>query len=277
MLNLIIGKSSNLSSHLEQKLDKTILISSQSIADSLSKIDFKIYSSINIIFNQFQVSTKLVTLDEPTTYISRSIDSTAIVLEYIQKNNITINKIIYTSSSSVYGNNIACDELQDTNPLSLHSSLKYANEKLIELFCSTYKIDYSIVRIFNMYGGDDKFSIISKIIKIYKNNEVLNLINNGEAIRDFIHIDDVVQCYMEILKVREVPIINIGTSEGKSILYMLDFLRKNKIDIKTKNIYKDELKVSVSKNKILLDILGGYSFKKVEEYLLDYINKLSIK
>lgn len=46
-----------------------------------------------------------------------------------------------------------------------------------------------------MYGGNDNFSIISKIIKAYKNNEELN---NGNAIRDFIHIEDVVDIYSKI-------------------------------------------------------------------------------
>ena len=44
-----------------------------------------------------------------------------------------------------------------------------------------------------MYGGNDEFSIISKIINVYKDNSILNLVNNGEGIRDFIHINDVIE------------------------------------------------------------------------------------
>ena len=181
--------------------------------------------------------------------------------------------MIYTSSSSVYGNNISCLESHNTQPLSLHASLKVSNEQLIEKYCLDNNIDYTITRIFNMYGGNDSFSIISKIINIYKTKKELVLINRGEAIRDFIHIDDVVNSYIKILLVSSVPVVNIGTSDGKSILYILDYLRDNNLILHTTEIKKNELKVSISKNNILLNILDkNYSFKKVEEYILKKIN-----
>lgn len=269
-LNIIIGKNSNLSKHLQNSLKNTILISALDIK-ALYNISFKNYKKINIIFNQFQIATMLYQLNNPVEYINRSIKTTAEVLEYVKFNSIKINKIIYTSSSSVYGNNTSCSENDETHPLSLHSSLKLANEKLIEKFSLDNDIDYTITRIFNMYGGDDSFSIISKIIDIYNKNDILTLINNGEAIRDFIHIDDVVYSYKKILEIKNTPLVNIGTAEGKSILYILNFLRKNGIELQTDEIMRDELMVSISKNKILLKIIGHYSFKKVEEYILKNI------
>jgi UDP-glucose 4-epimerase len=269
-LNIIIGKNSNLSKQLHSSLKNTILISSLD-RKALENINFKNYKKINIIFNQFQMATKLYQLESPVDYINRSITTTAEVLEYIKSNSIEVNKIIYTSSSSVYGNNTSCSEDDETHPLSLHSSLKVANEKLIEKFCLDNDVDYTITRVFNMYGGDDNFSIISKIIDTYSRNATLTLVNNGEAIRDFIHIDDVVHSYKKILEIKNTPIVNIGTAEGKSLLYILNFLRKNGIELKTDEIMKDELMISISKNKTLLGIIRNYSFKKVEEYILENI------
>lgn len=269
-LNIIIGKNSNLSKQLHSSLKNTILISSLD-RKALENINFKNYKKINIIFNQFQMATKLYQLESPVDYINRSITTTAEVLEYIKSNSIEVNKIIYTSSSSVYGNNTSCSEDDETHPLSLHSSLKVANEKLIEKFCLDNDVDYTITRVFNMYGGDDNFSIISKIIDTYSRNATLTLVNNGEAIRDFIHIDDVVHSYKKILEIKNTPIVNIGTAEGKSLLYILNFLRKNGIELKTDEIMKDELMISISKIKTLLGIIRNYSFKKVEEYILENI------
>lgn len=266
-LNIIIGKNSNLSKHLEKNLHNTLLISSLNL-ETFNDISFKDYEKINIIFNQFQIATKLYILDNPLEYINRSITTTATILEYIKLKAIAINKIIYTSSSSVYGNNTSCSEGDDTHPLSLHASLKAANEKLIETFSQDNNIDYTIARLFNMYGGDDNFSIISKIIDTYKNDKTLTLINNGEAIRDFIHIDDIVHSYKKILEIKSMPIVNIGTAHGKSILYILDYLRKQNIELNTQNIEKNELMVSISQNKLLLGVIGDYSFVKVEEYIL---------
>jgi len=267
VLTIIIGKRSNLSVQLAKKLENNILVSSDKIKEEFALIDFKKYTKINIIFNQFQKASQLSQIDEPFAYVQRSILTTAIVLEYILAYDLNINKIIYTSSSAVYGNNTHCSEDDTLKPANLHASLKVSNEKLIEHFCTTYKIDYTIARLFNMYGGEDTFSIISKILSSYKNSNTLMLINEGDAIRDFIHIDDVVQGYLKILVSKNIPKINLGTSEGKSVLYILDYLRKHNIIISSKSIKREELKVSISKNDILLSLLGNYKFKKVEQYV----------
>lgn len=272
MINIIIGQKSNLSNQLKLMLDNVFLISTEDIEKTLSKIDFSKYQTINIIFNQFQTSKKLYKLDNPMEYIYRSIDTTSIVLEYIKRHKLKISKIIYTSSSSVYGNNMASNEFSPIYPLSLHSSLKISNEKLIELFCLENDIDYTITRVYNMYGGNDNFSVISKIINTKINNEILTLVNNGEAIRDFIHIDDVVYSYLKILNIKGIPIINIGTGDGKSVSNILDTLKENGIMIDTVNVIKNELKISICKNKKLKNILGDYVFRKVEDYILLKIN-----
>lgn len=269
IINIIIGKNSNLSMHLKSKIKNVLLIPTLDIKNSLNKIDFNDYKIINIIFNQFQLSSKLNNLENPFEYINRAITSTAEVLEYIKTNELIINKIIYTSSSSVYGNNPSCNENDITTPLNLHASLKLANEQLIVKFCLDNSIDYSITRLFNMYGGDDNFSIISKIIKTYKSDDTLTVINSGEAIRDYIHISDIVYSYEKILLKKNIPIINIGASNGKSLLHIFDYLKQNGIKIKTSNIKRDELKVSISRNDLLLSIIGDYQFQNLEYYLLN--------
>ena len=63
MKTLIIGKKSNLSQILYNKLDNIILISSQNSIEELNRIDFKSISKINIIFNNFQTAIKLLEED----------------------------------------------------------------------------------------------------------------------------------------------------------------------------------------------------------------------
>ena len=271
MKTLIIGKKSNLSQILYNKLDNIILISSQNSIEELNRIDFKSISKINIIFNNFQTAIKLNNVENPSEYIHRAITTTSLILSYIKNNNIIVNKIIYTSSSSVYGNNILCKETDRLNPLSLHSSLKISNEKLIEKFAIENKIDYTITRIFNMYGGDDNFSIISKIKKSYLEDSILTIVNNGNAIRDFIHIYDVVKIYKRILKLKDIPKINIGSGQNISIKNIINFLSNNNININMNNIFRDELKISSADISELLNIMGDIEFIKVENFLLEEI------
>ena len=270
---IIIGKNSNLTNKLSNKLLDFSILSSREILSSCKILnELKEQVNINIIFNNFQTAINLNKFDNLESYISNSIVVTSRILDFIKNNRIKVNKIIYTSSSSVYGNNILCNENDELKPMNLHASLKVANEKLVEKFCMENSIDYTIARIFNMYGGDDNFSIISKIIKAYKNNEELNIVNNGNAIRDFIHIEDVVDIYSKILDKKDIKILNIGSGNGSSIKNILDFLNNHNIKIKTKNIQREELKISTADISKLKELLKKDTFFGVEDYLKKELN-----
>jgi len=269
---IIIGKNSNLSNKLIFKIYNCISISSRDILDNINILKEYKDEKINIIFNNFQPATMLNNISNVEKYIENSIGITSKILNFFRINNIKINKVIYTSSSSVYGNNILCSENDELKPLNLHASLKVSNEKLIENYCVLNNIDYTIARIFNMYGGDDNFSIISKIINAYKSNSELTIVNNGNAIRDFIHIDDVVDIYIRLLEIKDIKILNVGTGNGTSIKNIIDFLYNQNIKLKTKNIFRDELKTSTSNNRLLFDRLKKENFIKVENYVKRELN-----
>jgi len=268
MVNIVVGKGSNLSKELAKKLDNVVLISSLRAEEELEELNLE--ERVNIIFNNFQVSTRLNDLSNPKEYIERSIMTTANVLDFIKRRELDVNRIIYTSSSSVYGNSELCRESDPLEPLSLHSSLKISNEKLVTSFCHQNNIDYTITRIFNMYGGDDSFSIISKIIDSYKNQNTLVIFNNGTSIRDFIHINDVVDIYKRILNLKfTIPILNIGLGVGISVAEILSFLKEHNIKISTKSKFRNELKKSTADVSKLLCITGEREFIKIKDYLLD--------
>ena len=143
-----------------------------------------------------------------------------------------INHIIYTSSSSIY-NSINEDDFTDERNRKLYASTKYNVENLIKNFCYKNNIKLSITRIFNIFGDKEKFSIISKIINSYKSKIIkLNLINNGESIRDFIHIDDVVECYKKILKNKIFGIVDVGSGYGVKIIDLINAIGKKNFKIK---------------------------------------------
>ena len=63
------------------------------------------------------------------------------------------------------------------------------------------KKNYYILRLFNVYGDPrDKFSFIEKVIRLKKTNKKINLINNGNSIRDFIHVKDIAQIYKLLIE-----------------------------------------------------------------------------
>jgi len=269
-ITLVIGKRSNLSKKLSEKLDDIILISSKNVfIDNNLFYKYNDYD-VTIILNIFQPATKLNDISDPAKYIRNSILGTAKILSQIN-GSMRLNKIIYTSSASVYGNNNFCSEDDDLVPLSFQASLKLANEKMIEKFCIDNGIDYTIARIFNMYGGEDKFSIVSKLIQSIRDEESISLINNGSAIRDFIHIDDVVDVYDKLIDNHSIKALNIASGLGVSVKNMIDSLKLNSINIKINNINREEIKISTASIKQLKEIIDVDKFTRVEDFILKNI------
>lgn len=266
---LIIGQSSNLSKEIDKSFTNSIRVSVREFLDDTNILTQYGKIEIDIIFNNFQTSTSLNNLENPAQYIAQSLYSTSLVLEKIKEFNI--NKIIYTSSSSVYGNNKLCAEDDVLMPLSLHASLKVANERLIEKFCLDRGFDYTIVRLFNMFGGDDKFSVISKIIQAIKDDSEITLINNGQSIRDYIHIEDVVAVYLKLLDIKKLPILNIGSGRRNSLKDILEHLNRKGFSTKVNNLQREEINISIADIRLLKEKVGEIDFKRVEEYILEQV------
>lgn len=270
-MTLIVGKRSNLSKALINNIDDVVLVSAHEDFEYLLEGQ----KHIKVIFNNFQASTNLYDTQDLDKYIENSISHTANILTMLDKHSVIIDKIIYTSSSSVYGNNKFCSEIDNVNPMSLQASLKVANEELIKRFCKSRNINYTIARIFNMYGNEDNFSVISKIKKAYLNKENLNVINNGEAVRDYIHISDVVKIYKKLLTTNsvELNVLNIASGEGKNIKHILEQLRENNIQLHTNNIQKEEIKASIADTTKLNEIIDTSNFIRVEDFLLKELKR----
>ena len=270
MQTVIMSKRSNLSRHLLGAIDDAVCVTVSEAVEYLTQLDWQQHQSINLVLNQFQPATRLNDLSSPTDYVDNAIASTARILQSIQSQTEKINRIVYTSSSSVYGNNPDCKESDIPAPISLHATLKLANEKLISYFCNYHTIDYTIARVFNMYAGEDEFSIISKVIRAVKQQHTINLINQGDAVRDFIHIDDVVYAYQQLLLIKPAEkIINIASGQVVSVRMILDYLLQHNITVSTLNIDQDEIKTSIANNDRLLSLLGSYRFQSVKDYVFD--------
>lgn len=266
-MTIVIGKDSNLSNHLIGKLNNSTVVSSRDIMSDVNVLSKYKDQEINLIFNNFQPAIKLNEMVNAEEYTMNCIGVTSKILNYCLTGNIKMNKIIYSSTAAVYGDNKCSVETDELKPSSLHASLKASNEKLIEKFCVDNKIDYTIVRIFNMYGGNDEFSIISKILLAIRKNKELTIINNGNSIRDFIHVQDVADIYVKLIDIKNVRVLNIGTGIGKSVKNIIKSFKKYNANISTKNIFLNEIKTSTANIEILSKLLNKKSFIQIEDFI----------
>jgi len=150
-------------------------------------------------------------IKNPDNTFQTNVKGTQNVLDSCKSNNIL--KIIITSSAAVYKNsNNSVDEISTTEPLSPYGQSKLDMEKII----IQSKINYSILRLFNVYGNGHTTGVIANFRKNILENTPLTIFGDGKAIRDFIHIDDVVDAIILSMKSTS-GIYNIASGYGTSI------------------------------------------------------------
>ena len=161
--SIIFGKKSKLTESIIKKIKDAQVISITDI--DFKKIKLQDKSKANYIFNNFYPSHKLNDLNssEYQKFVELSLLRLAQILSNLKITNI--NKIIYTSSASVYSLD---DDLKnpklDSYNRKLYASFKYSAEKLIENFCYSNNVNFYIMRLFNTYGDkNDQFSFIDEI------------------------------------------------------------------------------------------------------------------
>jgi nucleoside-diphosphate-sugar epimerase len=155
-----------------------------------------------------------------------------------EKTPVTFN---FVSSWFVYGktNELPAKETSICNPTGFYSITKYAAEKLLMSYCDTFNIKYRILRLTNIIGESDKKvskkkNAIQYLLNKLKNNEDVELYNNGNVIRDYMYVDDCCRAIMTCIESANLSdILNISNSEPMSIGEIINY-SKEKINSKSK-------------------------------------------
>ena len=267
MKTIILGKRS----YLSNKLKLSIPSSSLYNLNEFRKFYSNNKKKFNLIINIFYPSSKLSSIKSYQNFFELGINNLSSILDNL--NHKYINKIIYTSSSSIYGSINEHNYSDDINNRQLYSSTKLLNEITLNNYCQKKKIQLIITRLFNMYGPNENFSIIHKLIKNIKSKKKITVYNHGNSIRDFIHVNDVCKIYVKLLNTKESNIYDIGSGYGTKIRDIISFLKisKNKLIFNKKKI--TEINNSVANISKIKEITNNINFIKVEDFLKKEVKK----
>ncbi len=164
-------------------------------------------------------------IKNPVEYEMNNTISTVNILKASVESNV--RRFIYSSSSSVYGNqtNLPLKEDFKTNPLSPYGAQKLYGEILCKTFSKVYGLETVSLRYFNVYGEkqniDGAYALVIGIFLNQRSNEKsLTIRGDGSQRRDFTYVGDVVRANILASKSEHVgsgEIINIGNGKNKSI------------------------------------------------------------
>ena len=163
-------------------------------------------------------------LENPHEYIRTNVTGFLNILECCREKNI--QGLIYASSSSVYGNNNKQPfSVQDSvnNPISIYGSTKITNELMANTYSHLYNLNTTGLRFFTVYGpwGRPDMALYIFTEKILK-NQVINVFNHGQMVRDFTYIDDIINGICSAIKNNfKNELFNLGSSKSEQITKMI--------------------------------------------------------
>ncbi len=175
-------------------------------------------------------------IDNPDAYIQSNIVGFFNILEACR--NYPVEHLVFASSSSVYGGNdkipFSTEDKVD-RPVSLYAATKKSNELMAYSYCKLYGIKATGLRFFTVYGPMGRpdmayFKFAKKIMA----GEPIQVYNNGDMMRDFTYVDDIVTGIMNILcnppQSDELgaayKIYNIGNNKPVKLMDFINILEK---------------------------------------------------
>ena len=179
-----------------------------------NKYDYEVVNSTSeIVYFISTVSNYNVKVD-PYVDINTNLITLMKVLEQCKGKDLIFN---FISSWFVYGDtNCPASEDSYCNPKGFYSITKRCAEQLLVSYCETFNIRYRILRLANVVGGTDYKASAQKnalhyMISELKENRNVNLYDNGNLYRDYIHNDDVARAINIVMSKGSInTVYNIG-------------------------------------------------------------------
>jgi len=189
----------------------------------------ELFQGVEYVFHQAALARVPRSIEDPLSTNEVNIRGTLNVLLAARENGI--NKVIYASSSSVYGDASSLPQREDMplNPLSPYALTKLAGEYYCNIFSQIYGLSTVCLRYFNVYGSrQDPYSQYSTVIPAFigRVSESLPpiIFGDGEQSRDFTFIEDVVQANIMAVENNAEGVYNIGCGRSTTINQLAEII-----------------------------------------------------
>ena len=154
-------------------------------------------------------------------YVRQNISATQRLLEAARRST-TLQRLVYASSSSIYGNaeSYPTAETARPQPVSPYGVTKLAAEHLCSLYAANFGVPTVSLRYFTVYGPGQRTDMaFTRFVRAAVLDEVISLYGTGEQIRDFTFVDDVVRANLAAATGSPAPgdVFNVAGGSNVSV------------------------------------------------------------
>ncbi|HLC77427.1 MAG TPA: SDR family NAD(P)-dependent oxidoreductase [archaeon] len=245
----------------------------------------KAAKGVDIVFNQAAASSSPMFLNDLRNAVSVNVDGFINVLNACRVNNV--RKLIYASTSSVYGNTKPpLKEDAKLSPVNFYSSSKLMNEHLAVLFSREYGLETVGFRYLSIYGPNEKSkgiyaNLASQFLWAMQKGEQPVLYGDGNQTREFTYVKDIVAANILAMKSRKLgsEVFNVGTGSTNSLNELVATINKllgTSIKPKyVKNTVKNYIQSQLSDITKIKSVLGYSPQYTLEKGLKELISSKS--
>jgi UDP-glucuronate 4-epimerase len=190
-------------------------------------------NNIELIVHLAAMAGVRPSIENPILYSDVNIKGTVNLLEMCKK--YGIDKFIFASSSSVYGNNEKIPFSEEDNvdfSISPYAATKKSGELLCYVYHMLYDVNIACLRFFTVYGPRQRPDLaIYKFTKLIFNDEEIPVYGDGSTERDYTYIDDIIDGIVKTINwiktgKGKYEIFNLGESNTIALEYLVRTLEK---------------------------------------------------
>ena len=195
---------------------------------------------IDYVFHLAAMASVPMSIKKPIFCNLQNVTSTINLLKGCVENDV--EKIIFSSSSAIYGQNanMPLKETEIPMPASPYAASKASCELYLKSFYESYGLEYTALRYFNVFGPkQDKNSqyaaVIPNFISSLLENKQPVIYGTGEQTRDFVYVDDVVNANILAAKSKFNGVTNIASGKRITINELYEIIKNIlKVDVNAK-------------------------------------------
>jgi UDP-glucose 4-epimerase len=180
------------------------------------------FQGVDYIFHEAAVTSVPRSINDPV--ITNDVNITGTLNVLIAARDNKVKKVVYASSSAVYGNNpnMPLKEEYAPDPLSPYAVSKLTGEYFCKIFPEIYGLSAISLRYFNVYGprqdpGSQYAAVIPIFMKKILAGESPVIYGDGEQTRDFVFVKDIVKANILAALSEAAGQVNIGAGETTSV------------------------------------------------------------